>query len=715
MNLPMKRILAICLSSLIPFFAIASDGGEGDAVEGPVSSVLDNGLVSRTFSWEDGHFTTSSYRISGYDREFVDRVNEEFSFLVNDMPFSGRSSWEVTPETLQGEGGSRIFRVTLDSRELQGLEVQVTYTVYLDIPLVKKQMAFRNSGVKNMRLESLDVENLQMQGFADNWVMRYYGRYRHVGPYVGDWDDPVIVLHDLFNDRGIALGNEAPGVTKRSSALLDGRSMTAGLRHKDQAYPFRKWLAPGESWEAPAVFSALYSGTPDPYEVLNTSVSDYVRKYMGTRFEQLEEKPLFVYNTWFPFYTKIDHDLLMEVADAAAECGVEEFIVDDGWQVCHGDWQVDTVKFPGGLKPLFDHIKSLGMRPGLWTTVSMAMDRSEVFKEHPEWFVRDVNGDLCNLHTENPSDGKTACMASGWKDHIKSVVLRLVKDYGLAYSKLDFAIATSAYVFDSMRTGCWAGDHPGHKDHEESYMAIYEECLKLFDELHAEAPDLFIDCTYETAGKWHLIDYGIVKHAEGDWLSNIQQPGALGAFRARLLAWQRTPAIPASTLVMGNLRIDDPEYELAFKSLCGALPVMLGDPRQLSAAQRKNLKDWSTWLGGLQQRHGYMSFRQDLPGYGEPQEGCWDGFARINTDTRSGGLVGIFRQGSPESRRTVTVKYLDPDADYLVREGKTGRVVARATGRELETSGFTVYLSRKYDGQLFEIVRCRSHAGTTVR
>lgn len=393
MNLPMKRILAICLSSLIPFFAIASDGGEGDAVEGPVSSVLDNGLVSRTFSWEDGHFTTSSYRISGYDREFVDRVNEEFSFLVNDMPFSGRSSWEVTPETLQGEGGSRIFRVTLDSRELQGLEVQVTYTAYPDIPLVKKQMAFRNSGVKNMRLESFDVENLQMQGFADNWVMRYYGRYRHVGPYVGDWDDPVIVLHDLFNDRGIALG----------------------------------------------------------------------------------------------------------------------------------------------------------------------------------------------------------------------------------------------------------------------------------------------------------------------------------AFRARLLAWQRTPAIPASTLVMGNLRIDDPEYELAFKSLCGALPVMLGDPRQLSAAQRKNLKDWSTWLGGLQQRHGYMSFRQDLPGYGEPQEGCWDGFARINTDTRSGGLVGIFRQGSPESRRTVTVKYLDPDADYLVREGKTGRVVARATGRELETSGFTVYLSRKYDGQLFEIVRCRSHAGTTVR
>ena len=28
-----------------------------------------------------------------------------------------------------------------------------------------------------------------------------------------------------------------------------------------------------------------------------------------------------------------------------------------------GDWETDTLKFPHGLKPVFDHIKELGMNP----------------------------------------------------------------------------------------------------------------------------------------------------------------------------------------------------------------------------------------------------------------------------------------------------------------------------------------------------------------
>ncbi len=47
----------------------------------------------------------------------------------------------------------------------------------------------------------------------------------------------------------------------------------------------------------------------------------------------------------------------------------------------------------------------------------------------------------------------------------------------------------------------------------------------------------------------------------------------------------------------------------------------------------------------MQDRHDYMMYRQDLAGFGEPQEGQWDGFQRINTDTKSGGIVGVFRQG----------------------------------------------------------------------
>ena len=147
--------------------------------------------------------------------------------------------------------------------------------------------------------------------------------------------------------------------------------------------------------------------------------------------------------------------------------------------------------------------------------------------------------------------------------------------------KLDLAIATSAYIYRDDVTGCYATDHPGHRGHEDSFEEIYASAMRLFDELHAAAPDLFIDCTFETAGKTFLMDYGIAKHAEGNWLANVRSSDD-GQLYVRSLAWGRTPALPATSLVIGNLRMDGPGHMLSFKSLAGTLPIMLGDLRRLT-------------------------------------------------------------------------------------------------------------------------------------
>ena len=99
-----------------------------------------------------------------------------------------------------------------------------------------------------------------------------------------------------------------------------------------------------------------------------------------------------------------------------------------------------------------------------------------------------------------------------------------------------------------------------------------------------------------------------------------------------------------------------------------------------------------------------MSFRQDLPGFGEPQEGAWDGFARINTETKSGGLVGVFRHDAAEPSRCVTVRGLDPERRYAVLKGVAREPVAELSGRELEERGFRVEFSSRIDGELFEVV-----------
>lgn len=553
----------------------------------------------------------------------------------------------------------------------------------------------------------MEVEKLVLSwGDTHTWVMTDYARNQKLGPYVGDRDDPAVIVHDIPGQRGMALGNEAPGVTKRTAVFTDGRTVSIGLTQPGQDFPFRKWLKPGERWESPWVFIVPYAGAADPWSVLNGPVNDFIRKHMWIRLAAIPEKPLFVYNTWNPFRKNVSENLIRELAQAAASCGVEEFVIDDGWQTNRGDWEIDRAKFPGGLKPVFDHIVSLGMKPGLWISLTSADTTSRVYHEHPEWFIRDRSGRPENLHSEN-SVQVTACLATGWYDHIKSVILNLVKEHGLAYVKLDLTIVASAYVYDPEKSGCYAKDHPLHRDREESFLVLYRRCMDLFDDLHRQAPNLFIDCTFETWGGLQLIDYALVEHAEGDWLSNIEEPFPRGSLRARNLAWRRTPAIPAGALVIGNLTLDDPGRETELLSLAGTLPILLGDPRKIPQAERMKLKTWADWLRKMETKHRYFLFRQDFPGFGEPREGYWDGWARINTDTGSGGIFGVFRQGGAESERTVVLPGLAPERNYIIRRGPDGKIVGHFNGRELAAKGLSVRLADPYGAALFEVERVR--------
>lgn len=233
----------------------------------------------------------------------------------------------------------------------------------------------------------------------------------------------------------------------------------------------------------------------------------------------------------------------------------------------------------------------------------------------------------------------------------------------------------------------------------------YERMWELLDELHAAKPDLFIDCTFEAMGGLQLIDFALLKHAEGDWMSNFEgTSGEKTDMRVRNMAWWRSPAMPATALVIGNPQMQDKGWEMHLQSLAGALPIMLGDPRQLKAEDLKKYRGYADWLQAMEEKYCIMSYRQDLYGFGEPMEGHWDGFQRINTDTKSGGIVGVFRHGSVDTKRRVLVKYLDPSIIYILKT-KDGKILSKIKGSDLESKGFEIELSGKYSGELVEISR----------
>jgi alpha-galactosidase len=479
---------------------------------------LNNAIVHRVIKLPSdcGSFITTSYTPADGNFKYFVKNNPDFQFEVDDIVYSGKGNWslvDIQSITDSKEGSGAAVRLNSQDKKI---ELTIKYLLYPNSPAIRKSLIVKNLTDLPVKLESVDIEKFEVVPYFPitfSWIYHDNGRRRLIGPFDGGRNDALIIIHNMNWEQGIILGNEASGVIKHTSVFWDEPEIRVGLTHKNAPFPFRKWIGKNESFETPQVFTMVYNNQKTPDDILNTAVPDFVRKNMGIRLSELKGKPTFVYNTWEPFLKDINEKLIMEVAKAAADAGMKEFIIDDGWQDDYGDWGVDHKKFPNGMKPVFDYIKSLGMKPGLWVSIGSASPTSKVFHDHPEWFVLDKNGNATSIHEANDKARITACFGTGWYDYIKSILLKLAVENGLEYMKLDFAVVSSAYTYDPAVSGCYASNHPGHKDHNESLFTNFEQLWHLFDDLHTAKPNLFIDCTFETMGGTQLIDYATVRHA----------------------------------------------------------------------------------------------------------------------------------------------------------------------------------------------------------
>jgi len=77
---------------------------------------------------------------------------------------------------------------------------------------------------------------------------------KHLMKVEGQWDDPLVVVHDMGKGSGIALGNEGVGVMKRTAFHTENNNVEIGVTHQRPDNAIRKWLKPSESWEIPKTF-----------------------------------------------------------------------------------------------------------------------------------------------------------------------------------------------------------------------------------------------------------------------------------------------------------------------------------------------------------------------------------------------------------------------------------------------------------------------------
>lgn len=297
----------------------------------------------------------------------------------------------------------------------------------------------------------------------------------------------------------------------RISFELDAQDCLAILAG-ESPYLSSRALAPGERYVSPKM---LWTRSSSGRGQLSRNFHDWGRRYGLTK--GYEENPV-VLNSWEGTYYDFDEKKLIGMIDAAADIGVEMFVLDDGWfgekyprnsdTQGLGDWIVNKKKLPRGLQYLARHAASKGMGFGLWVEPEMVSPRSVLAERHPEWVVRSPGRsapesrhqwmlDLCNPEVQ---------------DFVFSMVDGLLKDNpGISYIKWDANRAVSnpgsLYLPQDCQTRFW-------HDYVEGLYSVYARLRDAWPDV------IFQDC----ASGGGRVEYGALRWHNEFWGSDNTDP-----------------------------------------------------------------------------------------------------------------------------------------------------------------------------------------------
>jgi alpha-galactosidase len=260
-------------------------------------------------------------------------------------------------------------------------------------------------------------------------------------------------------------------------------------------------LGPGETIQSPDLYCAHSArGLNDVSRKLHAHVRNNICKW------PLADKPRPVsVNTWEAIYFDHNHERLTSLVDAAADIGAERFVLDDGWfegrnddSSSLGDWYADSRKFPKGLQPIADFVRSKSMEFGLWVEPEMVNRKSELFTNHPDWVLALDNYPLITGRNQLVLDVSNPDVSQYLYDRLE----KLVGDHQIAYLK-----------WDMNRELVLPGDAAGRPAAYQQVGALYQ----LMDRLLAKFPGLEIESCASGGGR---VDYEILKRTHRFWTSD---------------------------------------------------------------------------------------------------------------------------------------------------------------------------------------------------
>ncbi len=426
-----------------------------------------------------------------------------FSFCYGGRPFAELAGgWKPSRET-RAIDADRIEHTLRWNDPASGLSVRCAVVEYRDFPTVEWTLHFKNDGQEDTPLLSeIQPLDLQLERFpwppVEGCEFRLHhqtgspckpvdyepfttplppGKTLRFAPPGGRPTDSVLPYFNLEfpSSKGLLVVVGWPGQWAAEFARDTGH----GLRIRAGQQLTRFTLHPGEEVRSPLVVLQVYQG--ERIHAQNVWRRWMVARNLPRPGGKLPPVQLAACSS-HQFGEMIHADTANQklFVDRYLEEGLklDYWWMDAGWYVNRsgwpntGTWEVDTKRFPGGLRPICDHAHAKGVKTIVWFEPERVTPGTWLYEKHPEWLLGpDGQQKLLDLGNRE---------ARRWlTDHVD----RLISEQGIDLYRQDFNMDPLSY---------WrandAEDRQGITEigHVTGYLAYW-------DELRRRHPDMLID------------------------------------------------------------------------------------------------------------------------------------------------------------------------------------------------------------------------------
>jgi alpha-galactosidase len=203
------------------------------------------------------------------------------------------------------------------------------------------------------------------------------------------------------------------------------------------------------------------------------------------------------WESWYNHYNRIDESLIhenlgglgvtpniiRELSRKTSRPAV--FQIDDGWQGEIGDWEADPVRFPSGMERLGKDISSRGYIPGLWIAPFLVSPRAAIFRNRPQWILRDERGVPVRAGWNPGWGGNFFCLDISLQEvrgHLSTLFGGIINEWGFRFLKLDF-------LYAGMLHGAHGNPGPAHLLYRDALSPIVST-----ERSQAGEPVVFLGC-----------------------------------------------------------------------------------------------------------------------------------------------------------------------------------------------------------------------------